>query len=99
MSSGAADESVDSYLFAAINEVRVSFRHAETIVQARFYNYLMAVSILILAWAAFATSDPWSNFLRGVVAMLGLILSVLWSILGSRQRKFLALHMASKRGV
>ena len=67
--------------------------HAETIIQSRLYNYLIAVSVLFLSWAAvFASRVPGRAPILVVLAMLSLLLSVGWTVLGLRARKFLELH-------
>lgn len=80
-------------LLAAIEQATAGYRHAETIVQARLYNFLVAATILLASWSGFAASDSWCAFFRFLVAALGLFLSVVWAILGSREQKFLTLNM------
>lgn len=82
-----------SLLRNTINEATNAYRHAETIVQARLYNYLVSATILLAAWPGFNTSDTWSAIFHLVISFLGFLLSLLWSILGFRQCKFLDVHM------
>ena len=69
-------------------------RHAETIAQTRFNNYLVADSLLLLAWATlFSGQRPGSRLVLIVLAALSAVLGFFWMILGTRQGKFLKLHL------
>jgi hypothetical protein len=82
-------------LLTAIADAANWFRHAEIVVQQRFYNFLMAESILLLAAAAVLASDSLISrrVFVGTLASVGIVLSIAWTILGIRQKKFVDLHM------
>lgn len=65
--------------------------HAEQIRWALLYNYLMASTILLLAWAAVfasANSDPIGQRILAALAVGGVLLSGLWVALGVRAAGF-----------
>lgn len=65
------------------------FQFAETIGQSRLYNFLMAASILFLACAALMASEaPYTHYLATALTILGMFISAMWSVLGTRQAKF-----------
>ena len=84
-----------------LKEARDGYRHGEIIVQSRLYNYLVAVSILFLAWAALFTARNVDNraLVLAVLAILGGLLSILWAVLGLREGCFLQLHMNQIRAL
>ncbi|TLU83865.1 MAG: hypothetical protein FDX30_06230 [Chlorobium sp.] len=67
------------------------YRHAETIVQTRFYNYLLIVTFLLIPWSWSLESNK--MIFNITSSFLGILFSILWIILGFRYRKFLWLHM------
>ena len=69
------------------------FRHAEIIVQSRLNNFLLAASILCLSWATMYAGGIRQHLILALLPSLGAILSIFWYFLGSRQPKFLQLHM------
>jgi hypothetical protein len=71
------------------------YHHAQSVIQSRLYNYLVAASILVRAWATLfnAAEGRARSVVLIVVAALGVALSLLWSLLGMRQAKFVALHL------
>jgi hypothetical protein len=67
--------------------------HAETITWNRFYNFLMANSILVLAWATLFASSK-ADWLTGKVVLSAISLSgavsgIAWAALSVRGRRFL----------
>ena len=64
------------------------FQFAEKIAQERLYNFLWSTSILLLACATIISSDTAPNLLADFLSGLGMIMSLLWYILGRRQAKF-----------
>lgn len=65
----------------------------------RFYNYLMANSILILSWATIFTSQAkskiqpdTSNLVMVLICILGAFSGVAWSVLGYRGSNFLWMY-------
>jgi hypothetical protein len=78
----------------AVSQASAFVRHAETIAQTRFNNYLVADSLLLLAWATlFEGQRPdGSRVALFTLAGLSAVLSFFWIILGTRQRKFFELH-------
>lgn len=66
--------------------------HAESTSWNRFYNYLMATTILILSWATLFTNDPDKTSPKIIlisICLIGIISGVLWAALGYRGRRFL----------
>jgi hypothetical protein len=83
-------------LLSCIANASTGFRHAEALVQQRFYNFLMAESILLLAASAILAANNFAipnKIFLFTVALLGLVLSIAWTILDYRQRFFIDLHM------
>jgi hypothetical protein len=78
----------------AVSSAHSADQHAETIVQSRLSNFLLAISVLFLAWtSAFSAADElWRGPVLTVLSLLMTCLSVLWTIMGGRQRKFISLH-------
>lgn len=91
----SSNTSADQHLVAHIADAAAWYRHAEVIVQQRLYNFLMAASILILAAATSLSASPHSGQRAVVltVSVVGLLLSIGYSILGVRQIRFVDLHM------
>jgi len=85
----------DPQLVSHIADAAAWFQHAETIVQQRLYNFLMAASILILAAATSlsASPHPAQKWVVLTVSTVGLLLSAAYGVLGIRQVKFIDLHM------
>jgi hypothetical protein len=80
----------------AVSLASAFVRHAETIAQTRFNNFLVADSLLLLAWATLFSGERPSGTRLALFTLAGLsaVLSFFWIILGTRQRKFLELHLA-----
>ena len=87
-------QSTPDDIWQAVNLASTFVRHAETIAQTRFNNFLVADSLLLLAWATlFAGQRPeGSRVALYTLAGLSAVLSFFWIILGTRQRKFFELH-------
>ena len=80
------------------------YMHAEIVVQQRLYNYFVAATILLAAIATVlaassAGTGEAANLLAAqrkafviALAILGTLLSVAYTLLGARQRKFVRLH-------
>lgn len=70
--------------------------HAETISWNRFYNFLMANSILILAWATIYAPQQHPAFATTVlvvISVLGLVSCVAAAALGVRGREYLSKYV------
>jgi hypothetical protein len=82
-------------LITCISNAMANYHHAEIVVQQRLYNFLMAASILLLAAAA--TLSVQATVPRNIFiitdSILGFIISIIYTILGYRQRKFIDLDM------
>jgi hypothetical protein len=79
-----------------VSEASAFVRHAETIAQTRFNNFLVADSLLLLAWATVFSAEgqrPDSRLVLIVLAALSAVLGLLWMVLGTRQNKFFRLHL------
>jgi hypothetical protein len=89
------DEPTPENIWREVSVASAFVQHAETIAQSRFNNYLVADSLLLLAWSTiFSGQRPgYSRFVLIVLATLSVVLSLFWIILGTRQRKFLELHL------
>jgi hypothetical protein len=87
------NESTDD-IWQAVNLASTFVRHAETIAQTRFNNFLVADSLLLLAWATLfeGRRSDGSRVALFTLAGLSAVLSIFWIILGTRQRKFFELH-------
>jgi len=64
------------------------FQFAEEIGQQRLYNFLWSASILLLACATILSSDKAPRVLADFLSGLGILMSLLWYVLGRRQAKF-----------
>ncbi len=64
------------------------FQYAERVGQERLYTFLWAASILLLACVTILSSETAPDLLAVFLSILGIILSLLWYILGKRQAKF-----------
>jgi hypothetical protein len=66
--------------------------HSETVSWNRFYNYLMAMTFLILAWATLyvqPTPTPTLKLILESISLLGVLSGLFWAALGYRGRRFL----------
>jgi hypothetical protein len=66
--------------------------HSEVISWNRFYNYLMAMTFLILAWATLYVQPSVTPTLKTIlvsISILGALSGLLWAALGYRGRRFL----------
>jgi hypothetical protein len=67
--------------------------HAEQIRWTLLYNYLMASTILLLAWATvFASDNSWRALLMTTLSIGGIFISVLWVGLGIRATGFVKMY-------
>lgn len=76
--------------------------HAEQIRWTLLYNYLMASTILLLAWATiFASQDsaPSKHHILLALAASGGALSALWVALGARATSFVRIYAASGEAI
>jgi hypothetical protein len=65
------------------------FQYAENIGQQRLYNFLMAASITFVGYATLLTStNIIAHIIALLLAMLGILMSIIWYVLGKRQAKF-----------
>jgi hypothetical protein len=72
-----------------------SYRHAESLMQSRIYNYLVAASILFLAWATVYASPQGRMRILVLItlASFGTVFSIFWYLLALRQRHFFTVTM------
>ena len=87
----------DQQLNRLVTLFDLSFRgycHAETIIQARLYNFLFADSILLLSWAAVFAANTTQHKREVLIVLSGLsvILGLWLLVMGCRHRKFLFVH-------
>jgi len=67
--------------------------HAEQIRWTLLYNYLMASTILLLAWATVFTScNSWRALLMTTLSIGGIFISALWLGLGIRATGFVKMY-------
>ena len=69
--------------------------HSEAISWERFYYYLVAISLLGIAWATVYAGDGSRLHREPVLAsfgVAGMVLSLLWSWMGTRSRRFLDMY-------
>jgi tryptophan-rich sensory protein len=80
------DEPTSKDIWQAVSVASAFVRHAETIAQTRFNNYLVADSLLLLAWATIFAGQRsgYSQLVLIVLAALSAVLSLFWIILGTR---------------
>lgn len=84
--------SVDT-LYNSITQLVVN---SESISWSRLYYYLVAVSLLTVAWVGLFTAESCSvtsQFLSIFIPPTGILISVLWRGLGKRSRAFLNLYL------
>lgn len=83
-------------LLPTIADAAAGFRHAQIVSQQRLSNFLLSASILLLGAAAVVSTDPTvqRQLFLGLLAVVGMALSIAWVILGLRQRTFIELHLA-----
>jgi hypothetical protein len=81
-------------IWQAVGQSGDAFRHAEMVVQSRLNNFLVADSILFLSWATLFVGQDRAGRTAVLLMLSGLsaVLSLLWTLLGSRERRFLQLH-------
>jgi len=74
---------------------------AEEVTWNRFYNFSMANSILILAWATFYASgiNEHDLVITAAICVLGVCSSVLWAGLGLRGRQYVDLYVVIGRQI
>jgi len=80
-------------LYAALVQLVI---HAESISWNRFYNFLMANSILVLAWATiYASQDRFvlTSFVLSVICAVGGGSGIVWARLGTRSREYVQKHI------
>jgi hypothetical protein len=84
-----------SILPNAIDWANDSYRSAESLIQSRLYNYLVAASILFLSWATVYASKESCTRIAVLITLsaIGMVLSILWWLLSMRQRVFLTVTM------
>ena len=82
-------------LLKAIDWANDSYRSAESLIQSRLYNYLIAASILFLSWTSVYASTYSKTKVTVIITLsaLGLILSILWWLLSMRQRVYFTVTM------
>ncbi len=96
------DTADDTTQVATYQAASQHWAHAEQIRWTLLYNYLMASTILLLAWATiFAaqgsiTSRDW---ILAALAAAGALLSALWVALGARATGFVKMYAATGEGL
>ena len=84
----------EAQMVAAYDAVNRHWAHAEQERWAILYNFLMASTILLLAWAAVFASQQ--SLLRRVVlvvlAVAGALVSLLWVTIGCRVNTFIRIY-------
>jgi hypothetical protein len=76
--------------------------HAEQVRWTIVYNFLVAATILVLAWAAFfasAADSPLATFLLVLLSVVGVVLSGLWFCLVCRGNEFVDIYATFGRGL
>jgi ADP-ribose pyrophosphatase YjhB (NUDIX family) len=73
--------------------------HAEQIRWTLLYNYLMASTILLLAWATVFASSSSHPKVQVVFAAAGAALSALWVALGARATAFVSMYTETGRSL
>ncbi|MCI0721559.1 MAG: hypothetical protein L0338_21690 [Acidobacteria bacterium] len=87
------DERDQDELFRALQIASEYYRHGEMLVQSRMYNFLFAVSVLLLGWATLYSKEPPSpTIILQLFAGTALFISLAFSAWGRRAEKFQALH-------
>lgn len=84
---------MDKTVYSALVQLVI---HAESITWNRFYNFLMANSILVLAWAVIYVSRSYSPIVTITllsICILGGLSGPFWAGLGFRGRKFLDVYV------
>jgi len=69
--------------------------HADQIRQTLLYNFLMASTILLLAWAtvfAAAGNHSWRQCVLGLLSAAGAVLSLVWVAFGIRASGYAAMY-------
>src|SRR5437870_6750726 len=93
------DEATRDTLYQAASQ---HWAHAEQIRWTLLYNYLMASTILLLAWAtvfASSTGARLPRYIQAGLAAAGALLSALWVALGARATGFVSMYAATGRGL
>ncbi|HSL83828.1 MAG TPA: hypothetical protein VLF66_13715, partial [Thermoanaerobaculia bacterium] len=87
-------ETSTTLTLATYQAVNQHWAHAEQERWAILYNFLMASTILLLAWAAVFASEP--SLLRRIVlavlALAGATISLLWVTIGCRVSSFIRVY-------
>jgi hypothetical protein len=99
-SAGAAkisdEDSAITHRLTAFQHVRDGVHYAETITQSRLYNFLVADSLLLLAWAAVfaSTLPPWMFRSTALITLAAASarLALAYMRLGARGSKFVRMH-------
>lgn len=74
--------------------------HAEQIRWTLLYNYLMASTLLLLAWATvFTCSQPWRQPVLIALAGTGVAVSGVWVALGARASSFVTMYTDLGRSI
>lgn len=66
--------------------------HAENISWNRFNNFLLAASVLVIAWATLysqASDSCGSRVIQSLICLLGILCGIAWAFLGARSRDYL----------
>ena len=79
------DDSATPAIYQSATQVWV---HAEQIRWTLLYNYLMAASILLLAWVAVFTSGHPKRWVLMLLAIAGAAMSAIWILLETRANRF-----------
>jgi len=75
------------------SEIIANIIHAESITWERFYSFLMASSILVLAWAALYKPNSGPSLILFTISVFGSLMSLSWAALGYRGRRYHQLYV------
>jgi hypothetical protein len=87
-SLSAARAMTEEEAAAAILDIAAWLRYAEGTAEQRLYSFVMAATLLLLGCATILASADAPLFVASVLAGCGLVLSLLWVIIGERQGKY-----------
>lgn len=82
---------IDPDLPLVYDSLRAFYAHEEQERWSSLYNYLMASTILLLAWATVfvaTTTLPRRTIVLALLASSGIVLSILWILFGARVNSF-----------
>lgn len=84
---------MDSDKYSSIVQLVI---HAENISWNRFNNFLVAATVLVIAWATIYPTAPDScaaRFIQYFICLLGILGGIAWAFLGCRSRDYLEMYL------